>query len=170
MLPITVEIRLSPELSTILSGLVDWLTRDDKVVSARLLVPAYRSLTSGERVTMTTNILSDMSTVVPVEFDNIAGRGVATPSGGTATVTNDNEAAVTATVENDAAGNVNLVLSPVQPAQLGAVANISVSDVVGGLTVTTPTVDFTVTDDVNAISAHIRTDEVTTRPLPTPQP
>jgi hypothetical protein len=161
-----IQISLNAELMNLLRALLT--PADQRAVSARLVVPRHRSLSTRSSVQMPTNILADFATLVPIEFDNIGGSPVATPTGDTATVTNDNEAACVATTELDA-GVLNLVLSPVQPAQLGAVCNVSVSNLLpDGKTVVTPTVDFVLTADGAVANAHLNTSAMTTRALPPP--
>lgn len=117
---------------------------------------------------MPTRIQSDVITVVPIEFDNLAGSAVPAPSGGTTSVNNDNDAACSASIETEADGSLVLVLTPAQPPQDGAICNISVSDTVGGQSITTPTVDFELTADTQAANAHLDTTHMSTRPLPAP--
>lgn len=157
---------LSPELLHILNNFVRWLTKDTRIATMRLVVPVRRSLETNEVVKMTTTIMADLATVVPIEFDNPGGLPVSPPAGGTATVNNDNPAAANTSIEPSADGSgIVLVISPVQPGQIGAVCNISVSDVVDGLSISTPVVDFELTMDPVASNAHLDTSGMTTRPL-----
>jgi hypothetical protein len=150
-----VQHSLAPELMELLRTIMD-----RRAVSARLVVIRHRDLATRRPVTMPTNILSDEASLIPVEFDNLAGTAVSAPAG-TATATNDNPAACVATVETDASGGIVLVLSPVQPPQMGAIVNVSVTD--GAIT--TPTVDFVITADTNAKNAHLSTGAMSNRPL-----
>ena len=141
-------------------------SRDQRAVSMRLVVPRHRSLSPDRReLHMPTNILNDVATEVPIEFDNLAKEPVSPPTGGTTTVNNDNTAAATTAVEVKEDGRLQLVIFPVQPPQDGAVLNISVSDVVNGVAITTPNVDFVLTPDPAAANAHLDTSNMTTRPL-----
>ena len=159
------KIEMSRELTDILSNLVRWLTKDSRIATMRLVIPVCRSLETGEVPFMPTSVMADLATLVPIEFDNPGGTPVAPPTGGTATVTNDNPGACNTSIETDASGNLVLVLSPVQPGQLGAICNISVSDVVDGNAISTATVDFELVNDPIASNAHLNTGGMTTRPL-----
>jgi hypothetical protein len=112
---------------------------------------------------MPTNIVPNLDSLIPVEFDNLAGTKV-TPPAGAASATNDNPGAANATIETGADGSLMLVLSPIQPAQTGAVCNVSVTDG----TITTPTVDFVIAADNTAANAHLDTADMTTRPQAAP--
>jgi hypothetical protein len=171
----TLQLGLADNLVALLTRVVDWLTADRRAAAARLVVPRVRSLNSRNIIPMPTNILADVTTLVPLEFDNLAGSVVPTPAGDTATVTNDNPAACAASVEASAGnaaltdGTLLLVLTPVQPAQIGAVCNIAVNNVLpDGRTFITPTVDFTIAADATATNAHLVTAGMMTRALPTP--
>jgi len=154
-------------LASLVQALIARLGRDQRPASARLVVPRHRSLHTGKAIHMPTNILSDVTTVVPVEFDNLGGLPVPSPASLTATANNDNAAAVTATAEQAADGTWDLVLSPVQPAQLNAIANCGLTFTSpDGSQIVTPNVDFSVTNDVAAANAHLDTAHMTTRPLP----
>lgn len=138
---------------------------DNQAVSARLVVPQFRLLT-GEKVTMATNILADVISVIPVVFDNVGGAPVLTPSGGTATATIDNTSAFSVSTETEDNGSLVVLVTPTQPPQIGQAGTISFSDVVNGLTITAPSVDVVITEDTTANNAHLDTSNITTRPLP----
>jgi hypothetical protein len=160
-----IQFSLTDDLVTLLRGFLQWLTRDQRAHSARIVVPTRRSLATGAPLNMPTAILSDVASVCPIEFDNLGGAPVAAPTGGTSTVNNDNAAACAVVVEAQQDGSLALVFSPVQPPQIDAVCNISFTDVVDGKTITTPTVDFVITADAAVSNAHLNTAGMTTRPL-----
>jgi hypothetical protein len=116
---------------------------------------------------MTTTIADNLTTIVPLEYQNAGGQPTHTPTGDTVTVQNDS-AAIEAHVEEDGSGNRSLVLTPAQPPQNGAVATVTVTDVLSdGTTLTTPPEAFTVAAAANsAKSVVLRLDMITTRPLP----
>jgi hypothetical protein len=117
---------------------------------------------------MATTIAGDVSTVVPIEYQDTSGQAVATPVGDAVTVQCDS-AAVSATVEQDGTGNRSLVLTPVQPALGGAMANVTITDTLadGSVIVTAPEVfEIASSASVNPASVHLRLDMITTRPLP----
>jgi hypothetical protein len=118
---------------------------------------------------MATTIRGTVTSVIPIEYQDQHGNPCSAPVGDTVTVQNDNEAAMAATVEEDGLGNRNLVLTPAQPPQGGALATIVVSDTLAhGHTITTAPEVFEIeaAQPNGADSIHLRLDVMTTRPLP----
>lgn len=116
---------------------------------------------------MATTIQGDVTTVIPVEYQNSGGQPVTAPSGDTVTVQNDS-AAIDARVEEDGTHNRSLVLTPVQPAQAGAIANVQITDTLSdGTTITTAPEAFEIAVPLSPVrSMALRLDMMTTRPLP----
>lgn len=140
---------------------------DQTAASVRFVVPYVLHPVTRERITMPVNIIDDAITVIPIEFDNLAGASVPAPSGGTASVSVDNTANFSVAMGAD---GMSVEVTPVQPPTEGATATITYTDVVNGQTLTATLADLTITQDVQATSVHFRTDQISTKPLPAAPP
>jgi hypothetical protein len=146
--------------------ILDHLTRDLVPASVRFVVPYFITET-GEHVPMAINIVDNMTSVIPIEFDNSAGTAVAEPAGDNATISIDS-AAFTVTLQ---ASPLAALVTPVQPPQDGAVGNITYTDTLADGKVLTATLSgITIAADTSAASVHFRDDQITTIPIAPPPP
>jgi hypothetical protein len=141
--------------------LIDFLTRDQTPSSVRFVVPYYITPT-GEHIPMAVNIKDNVTSVIPLEFDNVAGTAVPEPSGDNGTVSIDN-AAFTVTLQTSP---LAVLVTPVQPPQDGQVGTITYTDTLAdGRVLTATLAGVTISADVEAASVHFRDDQITTIPI-----
>lgn len=135
---------------------------DHVAVSVRFAVTTHKTL-QGVPIHMAQNIIDDMVTIIPIEFDNLGQTAVAKPAGSTDTVTVDSPAFTVAM----SADGLSVEITPVQPATDGTTGNVTYTN----SAITTPSVlAIVISPDATAVSDHFDTLHVTTRALPAAPP
>jgi hypothetical protein len=159
----------SQGFSTSIELKILWTGTDNlTAVSCRPGIIRHLNLTTKEPILMTTNILNDVISVVPVEFDNPEGTAVPKPASDTITVTGDDPSV---TVALDADGS-SFDITPALPAGTSTgVLNVTYTATPSdGSAAFGFTTQFQFTADKTAVSAHPVTTGITTRPLPAAPP
>ena len=137
-------------------------------VSVKFLTPIYYDFDTGEEVHMAQPLMNDVISAVLVEFDNVSGQPVAAPAAGAITLSVvDATGAVSplATAAMSADGT-RVEITPASP-KGSALGDITVmfDDSTTGSDFKT-SADFTMTNDAAAATVRLRTDDITTTPMP----
>lgn len=156
------------QLGKILQFIASIEARDLKAVRVRFRVPTHRTL-QGKAIKMATSLINDVISNIPLEFDNVAGRPVPTPSGGTITLGVVDSAGAPSTVAMVAMGadgtSVDVTPTPADGLNTGTFVimfeDMATADLKAQL-------ECVFTADTSAANVHFDTTHITTRPTTGP--